>query len=123
MPVMRSVLEIVADVPGLLWKMGCAPEGDSQGETGQQDDVQQQQGGGEEPVNVARVVNVAQVAVRVGCQGLASARRLPPRNRESTVNQATKHRRIEESTWIKELKNLFGYREDFVEEVLSLLEG
>ena len=42
-----------------------SPEGGAKGNIAHEDDIQQDEGGGEEPVNIAGVVDAAQVAVWV----------------------------------------------------------
>ncbi len=46
-------------------RQSSSPEGGAQGDVSHEDDIQQDEGGGEEPVHVAGVVDAAQVAIRV----------------------------------------------------------
>lgn len=50
---------------GVMGRSECLPQGDAEGQSGQKDEVEQQQGRSEEPVDVAGVVDVAQIAVGV----------------------------------------------------------
>lgn len=54
------------------WQASCSPEGGAQGDVAHEDDVQQQEGGGKEPVNVAHIVDAAQVSIRVQDVGAAA---------------------------------------------------
>lgn len=56
------------------------PEGDAEGQCSQKDEVQQQQRRGEEPVDVAGIVDIAQVAIWLRCQSRAAVRRLRIQN-------------------------------------------
>ena len=52
------------------------PEGCAQSNVAHEDDVQEDEGRGEEPVHIASIVDAAQVAIRVGYVGTAAQRAL-----------------------------------------------